>query len=78
MKIRVQYNAYLIGRTATNYGSTYKGHHFWALAIQNVMNGGNIQISVQSIEDIEVGYYSNGKITLQDANTNENLATHFL
>ena len=78
MKIRVQYNAYLIGKTAINYGSTYKGHHFWALAIQNVMNGGNIQNSVQSTEDIEIGYYSNGKITLQDANTNENLATHFL
>jgi hypothetical protein len=78
MKIRVQYNAYLIGKTAINYGSTYKGHHFWALAIQNVMNGGNIQNSVQSTEDIEVGYYSNGKISLQDANTNEYLATHFL
>ena len=78
MKIRVKYNAYLIGKAAINYGSTYKGHHFWALAIQNVMNGGNIQNSVQSTEDIEVGYYSNGKITLHDANTNEHLATHFL
>ena len=78
LKIRVKYNAYLIGKTAINYGSTYKGHHFWALAIQNVMNGGNIQNSVQSTEDIEVGYYSNGKISLKDANTNKNLATYFL
>ena len=42
------------------------------------MDGGNIKNSVQSTEDIEVGYYSNGKITLQDADTNEILATHFL
>ena len=78
MRIRVQYNAYLIGRTAVNYGSRFKGHHFWALPIKNVMAAGSIKNSVRSTEDIEVGYYSNGKITLKDSDTDKVLATHYL
>ena len=75
MKIRVQYKAYLIGQTAVNYGSTFKGHHFWGLPIQNVMEGANNQNLIHSTEDIEVGYFSNGKITLQDVKTSKILGT---
>ncbi|QDH81324.1 follicular epithelium yolk protein subunit [Echinicola soli] len=66
MKVRIRYNAYLIGNTAINYNPTYKGHHFWSLGIGGVMSSGGIQNSVQSTEDIEIGYYSNSKIELKD------------
>ncbi len=69
MKVRIRYNAYLIGHTAVNYNPTHKGHHFWGLGIRGVMSKGGISNSVKSTEDIEVGYYSNSKIELKDKKT---------
>ncbi|MEY8248729.1 MAG: hypothetical protein RPT11_10130 [Bermanella sp.] len=66
MKVRIRYNAYLIGNTAINYNPTYKGHHFWSLGISSVMKSGSISNSIQSTEDIEIGYYSDSKIELKD------------
>ncbi|MBD8489089.1 follicular epithelium yolk protein subunit [Echinicola sp. CAU 1574] len=66
MKVRIKYNAYLIGNTAINYNPTYKGHHFWSLGIGGVMSSGGVKNSVQSTEDIDIGYYSNSKIELKD------------
>ncbi|WP_200977821.1 follicular epithelium yolk protein subunit [Echinicola sp. 20G] len=66
MKVRIRYNAYLIGNTAINYNPTYKGHHFWSLGIGGVMSSGGVKNSVQSTEDIDIGYYSNSKIELKD------------
>lgn len=69
MKVRVRYNAYLIGNTAINYNPTYKDHHFWSLGIGGVMSSGEVKNSVQSTEDIEIGYYSNSKIVIKDKTT---------
>ncbi|BAW81060.1 follicular epithelium yolk protein subunit [Candidatus Nitrosoglobus terrae] len=69
MKVRIHYNAYLIGSTAVNYNPTYKDHHFWSLDIAAVMSKGGIINSVKSTEDIEIGYYSNSKIELKDKKT---------
>lgn len=66
MKVRVRYNAYLIGSTAVNYNPTYKGHHFWALPINDVMSAGGIPNSNKSTEDMEIGYFSNSRIELKD------------
>lgn len=66
MKVRIKYRAYLVGHTAINYNPTHKGHHFWALGIGNVMSSGSVINSVESTEDIEIGYYSNSKIELKD------------
>jgi len=71
MKVRIRYNAYLIGQSAVNYNPTYKGHHFWALPIGSVMSGGGLTNSVKSTEDIEIGYYSNSKVELKNAKTGE-------
>ena len=71
MKVRIHYNAYLIGQSAVNYNPTYKGHHFWALPIGSVMSGGGLTNSVKSTEDIEIGYYSNSKVELKNAKTGE-------
>jgi hypothetical protein len=64
MKIRVVYNAYLIGNTAINYGDTYKDHHFWSLPIDDVMAAADISNSIVITQDIEIGYYSNASVIL--------------
>lgn len=78
MKVRIRYNAYLIGSTAINYNPTYKGHHFYSLGIGGVMSKGGISNSVMSTEDIEIGYYSNSKIELKDKVTKALKASHRL
>lgn len=78
MKVRIRYNAYLIGSTAINYNPTYKGHHFWSLGIAGVMSAAGISNAVQSTEDIEIGYYSNSKIELKDKETKSLKATYRL
>lgn len=70
MKVKIVYNAYLIGCTAVNYNPTYKGHHFWCFPISRVMAAGNILNSNKSIEEIEIGYYSNSSIEIEDELTN--------
>lgn len=78
MKVRIRYNAYLIGSTAINYNPTYKGHHFYGLGIGGVMAKGGIANAVVSTEDIEIGYYSNSKIELKDKVTKALKASHRL
>ena len=77
MKVRIRYNAHLTGTTAINYNPTYQGHHFWSLNLGSVMSAGDIPNSVQSTEDIEVGYYSNGKVELKDKETGGMMSTRF-
>lgn len=74
MNVRVSYSAVLNGDTAINYNPTYKDHHFWALGIQNVMNAANLSYVRSFTEDIKIGYYSDAKIELQDAQGN-NIST---
>lgn len=66
MKVRIAYNAYLIGATAVNYNPTFKDHHFWALDIGAVMQSGGIANSKVFTEDIQVAYYSNAEVKLSD------------
>ena len=66
MKVQIRYRAYLIGDTAVNYNPRHRGHHFWALDIGDVMSSASKSNSSESIENIEIGYYSNGKIELQN------------
>ena len=69
MKVRVRYNSYLIGTTANNYSKTYKGHHFWDFSTPSVMSTSSISNSIVTVEDMDLGYYSNGKVTLVDSET---------
>lgn len=78
MKVRIRYNAYLIGNTAVNYNPTYKSHHFWSLGIGGVMSKSGISNSIQSTEDIEIGYYSNSKIELKNKVSGKLKASHAL
>jgi hypothetical protein len=67
MKVRLVYNAYLTGVSAVNYNPTYKGHHFYALDIRNLLSAGGIANSVQITEDIEIGFFGNSAINIKDA-----------
>jgi len=78
MKVRIRYNAYLIGSTAVNYKNKFKGHHFFSLPISGVMSKGGATNLVESTEDIEIGYYANSKIELTDKKTKKLKATHML
>ena len=42
------------------------------------MMDANIPNSVEFTEDIEVGYYSSGKVEIKDKATNEMIASHSL
>lgn len=77
MKVKVNYNAYLIGYTAVNYNPAYKDHHFWALPIANVMSAGGISNSVPSNEVLDIAFYSNSKIIIRDKTSGANVATFY-
>ncbi|XP_059047951.1 spherulin-2A-like [Achroia grisella] len=66
MQIKVDYEATLSGDTAINYGRTYKGHHFWALGINDVMRAADISTSISSSEIISVGYYTRSNVVIRD------------
>ena len=78
MKVRLRYGTRLTGYTAINYNPTYKGHHFWALWLPSVMAAAQIPNSVETTEDIELDYYSNGKVEIKDKASNETIDSYSL
>ncbi|HEX8430682.1 MAG TPA: hypothetical protein VF625_05320 [Longimicrobium sp.] len=66
IKVRVTYSVSLQGNTAVNYGDTFKGHHFWALDIGNVMRAVGLPSSFEITEDLEIGYFFNAAISLEN------------
>ncbi len=67
MKVRVNYIVYLTGNTAINYAKPYQGHHFWAFPIETVLNASNIPNYKIVTEDIQIGYYSDASVIVQDS-----------
>ena len=78
MKVRIRFEAYLTGTTAVNYDHGYRGHHYWDFWTGAVMSTSDIPNRVESTEDIEIGYYSNGKIEIRDTESNALVSSHFL
>jgi len=66
MKVRVNYIVYLSGNTAINYAKPYQGHHFWAFPIETVLNASNVPSYKIVTEDIQIGYYSDASVIVQD------------
>jgi hypothetical protein len=66
MKVRIVYEASLIGRAAVNYNPKYKGHHFYGLPIASVLSRGGANNSVEVTEDVEIGFYSNSQVIVTD------------
>ena len=66
MTVRVVFEAYLSGLSAVNYNPRYRDHHFWALGINGVRQAVDLRDTFRIVNDIEIGYFSNGDITLED------------
>lgn len=77
LRVRIWYRAYLVGSTAVNYNPPYKDHHFWSLPISGVMQAGGLKNEIMTVQDIEIGYYSNSKIELSDKLTGKAISTHY-
>lgn len=65
LQVEITYQVSLTGDIAVNYNPTYKKHHFWALPINSVLEAAHKETSYQIKEIIEIGYYANGKITVE-------------
>jgi hypothetical protein len=76
MKVRITYNAHLVGSIALNYNPTFKGHHFWTLDIGGVMNAANIANANVSTEEITIVYCTNARIVLKDQESGEVTAVY--
>ena len=74
VQARITWEAFLSGISAVNYNPKYRDHHFWSLAIDGVRQSVNLPGRLEVVEDIEVGFYSNGEITLEDVDTEKRIA----
>ncbi|MTI30925.1 follicular epithelium yolk protein subunit [Cytophagales bacterium RKSG123] len=75
MKVRVTYTVSLEGYVATNYNPTYKDHHFWALWVNNVLGGAGMTKTYEITQDLDIGYFSNSEIVLEDADNGKVMKT---
>jgi len=66
MVVKVTYRCELEGSVAVNYNPTHKGHHFWGLDVNSVLNSGGLPTSFVIEDDLEIGFYTNEKIELHD------------
>ncbi|XP_059047952.1 spherulin-2A-like [Achroia grisella] len=73
IEVEVEYEAALSGDTAINYSKTYKGHHFWALGIRDVMSSGGLSNKKESKEVISIGFYANSKVVVHDKSAGKRL-----
>ncbi|KAM3968903.1 U-megalopygitoxin(8)-Mc8-like [Aphomia sociella] len=70
MQVHVEYEARLTGSTAINYGSKYKGHHFWALDINDVIRAAGLRTSIPSSEIIDLVYYTKLHVDVKNSEDN--------
>ncbi|TLQ47652.1 follicular epithelium yolk protein subunit [Streptomyces marianii] len=75
MEVKVTYSATVEGRTAMNYNPRHNGHHFWSTGTNTILQAGGLNRSKSFTENLEIGYYSNAEILLEDAKTGELLAS---
>lgn len=67
MKVRIVYEASLIGGTAYIYERRYEGYHDWWSPIGYIMRNAGISNSKQFTEDIEIDYFGKSEIKVQHA-----------
>ncbi|WP_052713416.1 hypothetical protein [Streptomyces katrae] len=71
MEVKVTYSATVEGRVAMNYNPTHNGHHFWNAGINTILQAGGLNRSKTFTENLEIGYYSDAEVLLEDAKTGE-------
>jgi hypothetical protein len=67
LKARIVFAAYLIGATALQYRTPWKGHHFWALDVGQVMLSGGIQNHRRVTRDVTFAYSSSAELVARVA-----------
>lgn len=75
LTVKVVYQITLSGDTAINYNPTYKDHHFWGLDIRSVMSAGGLQTVITTTETVEIEYYTDVQIVLEDLQSGKKLET---
>ncbi|MBV6288188.1 hypothetical protein [Pseudomonas aegrilactucae] len=75
LKVKVVYQITLSGDAAVNYNPTYKGHHFYGMNINSVMNAGGLQTVITTTETVEIEYYTDVQIVLEDLQSGKTLET---
>jgi hypothetical protein len=75
MEVKVTYAATVEGRVAMNYNPRHNGHHFWNAGINTILQAGGLNRSKTFTETLEIGYYSNAEIVLEDARSGEVLVS---
>ncbi|CAK1549368.1 unnamed protein product [Leptosia nina] len=73
LKVEMEYEASLSGDVAVNYNTPYKGHHFWALSVDTVMNRAGLGNDMVSRQIVEVGFYANSQIVVYDRHSSVKL-----
>lgn len=66
MKVRIIYEATLIGDVAVDYHKGYKGHHYYAFDVGEIRNALGSNSPLEFTEDIEVGFFANASVKLED------------
>jgi hypothetical protein len=66
LRIKITYVSYLEGDVYYDYSTPYEGHHRWAEPIADVMASGDLPNAIGSSEIIEIGFYANAKVIVED------------
>ncbi|MCL2420430.1 MAG: hypothetical protein FWD03_01100 [Defluviitaleaceae bacterium] len=66
VKIEVVYEAFLSGSTAYHYSNKYLDHYYYSSPISSVMNTGGIKNSIVFTDQMEIGFYSDARVTVRD------------
>lgn len=64
-KVKVEYESYLTGYVAMNYYPPYKGHHFWAWDVEEILEKNDRPNLFISTENITVELHSNVELKLK-------------
>ncbi|GBP60573.1 Spherulin-2A [Eumeta japonica] len=69
MRTQIDYDARLAGYAICNYADKYKGHQFWGLWLPTIMKSAGISNSLKSTQVLNVGFYSDAKVIVEDIKT---------
>jgi hypothetical protein len=66
LRVKITYRSYLEGDVYYDYAEAYEGHHRWAEPIADVMANGGLPNAIESSEIVEIGFYANAKVIVED------------
>lgn len=66
LRVKITYVSYLEGYVFYDYYIPYEDHHHWANPIDDVMASGGLPNAIESSEIIEIGFYANAKVIVED------------